>query len=157
MVSGRRSALFMPLIAGIAYVVLTIAVVLLLSFPGFGVSLLPQPLLRVAVLGKTVSYDLTNIYVVFWVMYSLAIHLVLYLAITRLVKFSRPYVQVSVLLYVINLALVLAGLSDENLVRLVKTYTIGYAGIIPGIGVTVLAEWLGYRLSCVIGERITKI
>ncbi|MEM1527843.1 MAG: hypothetical protein QXS62_03945, partial [Sulfolobales archaeon] len=67
-------------------------------------------------------------------------------------RLLKPYIVVSIVIYLLNLVLVLGGLSDENLVRLVKTYTIGYAGALPGIGITVAIEWLGWKL----GRRLQR-
>lgn len=148
MVNGNNeSVASLSLVAGLTYAVLVIAITLALSFPGFGVALLPQPFLRVAVVGKTTSYDVNSTYTALWVIYVLASHFILYLLIHVKLRLPRPYIAVSVLLYLLNLALILAGLSDEKLVHFVNTYTLGYGGIIPGIGITILIEWLGCKAS----------
>jgi len=142
-----------PLIATcVSYIVLTIVITLLLSFPGYGVVLLPQPFLRVLVLGKTISYEFADVYAIFWVLYVVVTHFTLYYLVMRFARLLKPYIVVSIVIYLLNLVLVLGGLSDENLVRLVKTYTIGYAGALPGIGITVAIEWLGWKL----GRRLQR-
>ncbi|MEM2006128.1 MAG: hypothetical protein QXG17_03950 [Sulfolobales archaeon] len=136
----------------VTYIVLTIVITLLLSFPGYGVVLLPQPFLRVLVLGKTISYEFAGVHSIIWVLYVVVAHFILYHLVMKLTRFLKPYIIVSVAIYLLNLALILGGLSDENLVRLVRTYTIGYAGALPGTGITVIIEWLGYR----VGHRIRR-
>lgn len=143
----------MPLVVGVTYIALVIVITLALSFPGIGVALLPQPFLDAVVLGKTVYYDFVGARAVLWVPYVVAIHATLYLLIAGSLRTSRAYVPVSILIYIVNMALVLGGLADEDVVRLVNTYTIGYAGVVPGIGTTLLIEWSGYRLA----RRLLKV
>ncbi|MEM4730972.1 MAG: hypothetical protein QXI06_04390, partial [Sulfolobales archaeon] len=97
-----------PLIATcVSYIVLTIVITLLLSFPGYGVVLLPQPFLRVLVLGKTISYEFADVYAISWVLYVVVTHFTLYYLVMRFARLLKPYIVVSIVIYLLNLVLVL--------------------------------------------------
>jgi glucan phosphoethanolaminetransferase (alkaline phosphatase superfamily) len=138
--------LVLPLTATLIYAVLVLVIAYALAFPGFGVVLLPQPILRLYAGGKTVLYDVTTPYTALWLVYLLLVHAALYW-VARLARVGRPYLLVAPLLYAVNLALVLAGLCDHGLPRYVYTYTVGYLGLVPGALLTLVVELAGYSLA----------
>jgi hypothetical protein len=138
--------LVLPLTATLIYAVLVLVIAYALAFPGFGVVLLPQPILRLYAGGKTVLYDVTTPYTALWLVYLLLVHAALYW-VARLAGVGRPYLLVAPLLYAVNLALVLAGLCDHGLLHYVYTYTVGYLGLVPGALLTLVVELVGYRLA----------
>lgn len=130
------------------YVLLVVLVVTLLSFPGIGVVLVPQPFLKLVVGRWTMFYDFTDpSTVVLWVIYVVLIHSALYAAVTTVLGVKRPYVLVGVVIYVVNVVLILLGFSSIDMKLYLLTYTVKYAAAIPGVALVVLAEWLGYKLK----------
>ena len=146
-----RRLLALPVLAVATYAVLVVAIAYALAFPGFGVVLLPQPILRLYSSGKTVLYDVSSPYTALWLAYLLIVHVALY-RLAWSARLRRPYLLVAPLLYVANLALVLAGLCDPDLLHYVHTYTIGYLGFVPGVLLTVVLEMAGYSLA----PRVTR-
>lgn len=148
---GLRRLLALLALATAIYAVLVVVITYALAFPGFGVVLLPQPILRLYSSGKTVLYDVLSPYTALWLVYLLVVHVALY-RLAWSARLRRPYLLVALLLYVANLALVLAGLCDHSLLHFVRTYTIGYLGIVPGVLLTVMLELVGYHLA----SRVTR-
>jgi len=146
-----RRLLALLALATAIYAVLVVVTAYALAFPGFGVVLLPQPILELYSGGKTVLYDVLSPYTALWLTYLLVVHVALY-QLAWLARLRRPYLLVAPLLYVANLALVLAGLCDPGLLHYVRTYTIGYLGFVPGVLLTVVLELVGYRLA----SRVTR-
>jgi len=146
-----RRLLVLSALATATYAVLVVVIAYALAFPGFGVVLLPQPILRLYSSGKTVLYDVLSLHTVPWLAYLLIVHVALY-RLAWSARLRRPYLLVAPLLYVANLALVLAGLCDPDLLHYVHTYTIGYLGFVPGVLLTVVLEMAGYSLA----PRVTR-
>jgi len=136
----------LPALAATIYAVLVIAIAYFLAFPGFGVILLPQPILKLYLGGKTLFYDVLTPYTALWIAYLLITHIALY-QLASLARLRRPYLIVAPLLYVTNLALVLVGLCDYGLLHYVHTYTLGYLAFVPGVLLTLVLELVGYRLG----------
>jgi hypothetical protein len=145
--SGRTGSLLAAsAVTGAVYAVLVAIVTALLAFPGLGVVFLPQPFLEVVV-GKTMFYSFSGLEAVAWVAYVLVAHLVLYYLVEGVLKVRRSYLAVSIILYFVNLVLVLAGVSHPSLPFYVYRDTMGRAGFLVGIAITVLMELAGRSLA----------
>ncbi|MEM1678297.1 MAG: hypothetical protein QXV81_07760 [Ignisphaera sp.] len=142
--------------AAMLYALLVAIVSLLLSFPGFGPVILPQPFLQLYVGRWTISYRFDGLWTIVWIIYLLAIHILLYYLTASLFKLRRPFIVISILLYLLNLIMVLYGYSDVELRLYVERYTIGYLGLLPGIGATILIEYLGYRIGKTLLPKISS-
>lgn len=153
-----RIGLLLPtsLIVGAVYAILTAIVTTLLAFPGFGVIMLPQPSLEVVV-GKTIFYSFSGLRAVIWVLYVLATHIIFYYLVDGLFGIRRSYLAVSVILYLVNLVLVLAGASDSSLPFYVYRDTIGRGFFLAGVAITILFELVGCRLAEHILGKLTKV
>lgn len=143
--------------AAILYALLVAIVSLLLSFPGFGSIILPQPFLQLYVGRWTIFYRFDSLWAIVWIIYLLATHILLYYLTASLLKLRRPFIVVSILLYLLNLIMVFYGYSDAELRLYVERYTIGYLGLLPGIVATILIEYLGYRIGKALLANLRKI
>lgn len=147
MPSGPRGLLLpKSLIVGAVYAILTAMVTALLAFPGFGVIMFPQPFLEVVV-GKTIFYTFSGLKAVIWVAYVIVTHIILYYLFEGLLRVRRAYLAVSLILYLVNLVLVLAGASDPSLPFYIYRDTIGRMFFLAGIALTILFEFAGRRLA----------
>ncbi|MEM3926850.1 MAG: hypothetical protein QXU13_04650 [Desulfurococcaceae archaeon] len=141
-----RKLLLGSLVMSVIYSIILITTVYLLEFPGLGVVFMPQPFLRLIIGRWTMVYDFTDISMIPWFAYILALHFSVYFYIIVVKNLQRPYFPGSALIYFANVVLVLIGLGNPDLKYLVIKHTIGEAGFLPGGALTICIEWLGHKL-----------
>jgi len=130
----------------VIYCLLILGISILFVF-GLLTTILPQPIIEVSFGRWTVWFNILDLKSILWFFYIWIMHIVLYYVISILAKKAkRPYLFVGTVLYLVNLALVLIGLSSLRYRLLVLTYSIRFGGALLGILITIGIEYIAYRV-----------